>query len=217
MIHKRRIARRRRIERQRTLISQIEDLQVEASFEGSLVAKGARFENHFNGLCHNAWRAPIQSCLTEIQAAFDRDAARARRPTPPDLLAQLKVARREKIANKTREHERQMRGEVLSATRRQSRLGFPAHVLARWDPEVRKANLIARRSTGEVGYVGEVKRALGYGLPPEVDGVDELAQEKLDRLDEELRRGNQSRRDGEVLIERTAEDGVIGQKDVEAA
>jgi hypothetical protein len=217
MIHKRRIARRRRIERQRTFISQIEDLQVEASFEGSLVAKGARFENHFNGLCHNAWRAPIQSCLTEIQAAFDRDAARARRPTPPDLLAQLKVARREKIANKTREHERQMRGEVLSATRRQSRLGFPAHVLARWDPEVRKANLIARRSTGEVGYVGEVKRALGYGLPPEVDGVDELAQEKLDRLDEELRRGNQSRRDGEVLIERTAEDGVIGQKDVEAA
>jgi len=145
----------------------------------------------------------------EIQAAFERDTARAARPTPPALLAQLKAARREKIANKTREHERQMRGEVLSATRRQSRLGFPAHALARWDPGVRKAKLIARRSVGEVGYVGQVKRALGYIIPPEDDGLDELAREKLDHLDEKLRRNNRSRRGGDALIERTAEDSVV--------
>jgi hypothetical protein len=30
------------------------------------------------------------------QAAFERDTARAARPTPPDLLAQLNAARREK-------------------------------------------------------------------------------------------------------------------------
>jgi hypothetical protein len=62
------------------------------------------------------------------------------RPTLPDLLRQLRAARGEKITNKTREREREARGEVLSATRRWSRLGFPAHVLARWVPAVFKAN-----------------------------------------------------------------------------
>jgi hypothetical protein len=200
MIHKRRVARRRRIERQRAILSQIQDLGVEARFEDDLAAKGAHFEESFNGLHRAEWRAPLKSCLAEIQAAFERDTARAARPTPPDLLAQLKAARREKVANKTREHERERRGEVLSATRRQSRLGFPAHALARWDPEVRKAKLIARRSVGEVGYVGQVKRALGYRIPPEDDEVDELAREKLDRLDEELRISNGSRRDRGALI-----------------
>jgi hypothetical protein len=217
MIHKRRVARRRRIERQRAILSEIQDLRVEATFEGGLAAKGAHFEDCFDGPHHAEWRAPLQSCLTEIQAAFERDTARAARPTPPDLLAQLKAARREKVANKTREHERQRHGEVLSATRRQSRLGFPAHVLARWDPEVRKAKLIARRSVGEVGYVGQVKRALGYRIPAEDSEVDELAREKLDRLDEELRRSNRSRRDGEAVIGRTAEDSAVGKRDDEAA
>lgn len=209
MIHKRRVARRRRVERQRATLSQIQDLRVEAEFEGSLAAKGAHFEDCFDGPHLTEWHAPLKSSLTKIQESFDRDTARAARPTPPDLLAQLKAARREKVTNKTRERERQRRGEVLLATRRQSRLGFPAHLLARWDPEVRKAKLIARRSVGEVGYVGQVKRALGYKIPPEEDEVDELAREKLDRIDEELRRSNRSRRDGEVLIERTAEDSVV--------
>lgn len=217
MIHKRRVARRRRIERQRAIFSQFQDLRVEARFEDSLAAKGAHFEDYFNGLHRAEWRAPLRSCLAEIQAAFERDTARAARSTPPDLLAQLKAARREKVANKTREHERERRGEVLSATRRQSRLGFPAHVLARWDPEVRKANLIARRSVGVVGYVGQVKRALGYKIPPEEDQVDELTREKLDRLEEELRRSNRSRRNGKAPIERTAEDSAVGKRDDEAA
>jgi hypothetical protein len=216
MIHKRRVARARRIERQRAILSQIQDLRVEARFEDSLAEKGAHFEDCFNGPHRAEWRAPLKSSLTEIQAAYDRDTARAARPTPPELLAQLKAARREKVANKTREHERQRRGEVLSVTRRQSRLGFPAHVLARWDPDVRKANLIARRSVGEVGYVGQVKRALGYKIPPEDDGVDELAREKLDSLDEELRRSNRSRRDWEAPIERTAENSVMRKRDDEA-
>lgn len=205
MIRKRRIARRRRIDRQRAILSQIEDLRVEKKFEDGLAEKGVQFKDGFRGLHQAEWRAPLKSCLTEIQAAYDRDTARAARPTPPDLLAQLKAARREKVANKTRERERQMRGEVLSATRRQSRLGFPAHILASWDPEERKANLIARRSVGNAGYVGQVKRALGYKIPPEDDGADELTRERLDRLEEELRRSNRSRRDGEAMIERAAE------------
>ena len=206
MLHKRRVARIRRIERQRALLSQIQDLEVEDKFERSLAEKGgAQFETCFGGLNLAAWRAPLKSRLAEIQAGFDRDNARAVRPAPSDLLLQLKAARREKIANKTRERERQMRGEVLSATRRQSRLGFPAHTLALWDPETRKANLLARRSASKVGYVGQVKRALGYRMPPDDDEVlDDAARERLDRLDEEIRRSNESRRCGEALTERTA-------------
>jgi hypothetical protein len=206
MLHNRRAARSRRIERQRALLSQIEDLEVEDKFEDGLVEKGAaQFETCFGGNLA-AWRAPLESDLAEIQAAFNRDNARAIRPTPSDLLLQLKAARREKIANKTRERERQMRGEVLSVTRRQSRQGFPAHTLALWDPETRRANLTARRSPGKVGYVGQVKRALGYRMPPEDDEeLDEAARERLDRLDEEIRRCNESRRCGEALTERTAD------------
>lgn len=215
MIHKRRIARRRRGERQQTILSHITDLRLEARFEVMLAANGAHFEYCFNGPHRAEWHAPLQSTLTEIQAAFERDTARAARTIPPELLAQLKAARREKIANKTRERERQMRGEVLSATRRQSRLGFPAHVLARWSPEVRKAMLIARRSVGKVGYVGQVKRALGYNIPPEDDEVDELARERLDRLEEELRESNRSRRDEEALMERAAEGSVVVTRDIE--
>ncbi|KAI0288617.1 hypothetical protein BC826DRAFT_915617, partial [Russula brevipes] len=127
MIHKRRTARNRRIERQRTLMYQLKDPQVEDQFESS---------------------------LADFHATFQRDAARAMGPTPPDHLRQLRAARREKVANKTRERKREARGEVLSATRRRSRLGFPAHVLARWAPAVRRANLLARRSASEVGYWG---------------------------------------------------------------
>ena len=50
---------------------------------------------------------------------------------------------------------------------------------------MRKAHLIAQHSVGVVGYVGQVKRALDYRIPPDADDVDGLAREKLDRLDEE--------------------------------
>jgi len=208
MIHKRRVARIRRVERQRALLSQLQDLRIEAQFEDRLAATGAPFERSFSGPHLAAWHSPLDASLAELQAAFERDATRATRPTPPKLLKQLKAARREKVANKTREREREARGEVLTATRQRSRLGFPAHVLARWSPEERKANLLARRSAGEVGYVGQVKRALGYKIPPEEDRVDEATRERLDTLTEELRRVNQSRRVKELRVQaqRTARD-----------
>jgi hypothetical protein len=138
-------------------------------------------------------------------AAFQRDTARAARPTPPDLLHQPRAAWGEKIANKAREREREARGEVLSATRRRSCLGFPAHVLARWAPAVRKSDLLARRSASEVGYVGQMKRALGYGIRPAEDRVDEATRERLDRLAEELRRSNWSCRERETLTQWSTE------------
>jgi len=68
-----------------------------------------------------------------------------------------------------------------------------------WSPEERKANLIARRSVGEVGYVGQVQRALGYKIAPEEDSVDEATRERLDALTVELWRVNESRRAEELV------------------
>jgi hypothetical protein len=197
MLHKRRVARSKRVERQRVLFSQLQDLRLEAAFEDKLAVTSRAF----SGQHLAAWEAPLDAYLAELNAAFERDTARATRPTPPELVKQLKAARREKVANKTRERQREARGEVLTATRKRSQLGFPAHVSVRWSPEERKANLIARRSVGEVGYVGQVKRALGYKIAPEEDRVDDATRERLDALTEELRRINGSRRAEELGVQ----------------
>jgi hypothetical protein len=56
---------------------------------------------------------------------------------------------------------------------------------------------------GAVGYVGIVKRRLGYGvLPGEEERMEGAVRERLDRQVEEVRRINQRRRDAE---ERMAE------------
>jgi len=100
-------------------------------------------------------------------------------------------------ANKTREREREVRGEVLAATHRRSGLGFPAHVLARWASAVRRAKLLVRRSVSEAEYVRQVKRVLGYGMRSEEDQVDEAIRETGPGLAEEVWRSNRSRREGE--------------------
>jgi hypothetical protein len=48
------------------------------------------------------------------------------------------------------------------------------------NPKERETNLFARPSTGKVGYVWQVKRALGYRILPEDDEVDKLARKQLD-------------------------------------
>ena len=163
------------------------------------------FDVYFDGLHCAEWRAPVQSLLTEIQAVFEPDMARAARPTPLDLLAHLKDAQREKVANKTRELERERGGEVESATHLQSRLMFPAHVLARWDPEVRKDRLITRRSgRGEICGASET----GAGLQNTSRGRGRRAGTGQAR-----QRSDRRRRYGEALFERTAEDSVVRKRD----
>ena len=39
-------------------------------------------------------------------------------------------------------------------------------------PQGREADLLARRGIGEVGYFGQVRRALGYKILPEEDWVN---------------------------------------------
>lgn len=59
---------------------------------------------------------------------------RAATPIPPALLEQIKQAKKEKIANKTREREKERSGLILPVTIRRALQGPPAHVLSRMTP-----------------------------------------------------------------------------------
>ena len=119
---------------------------------------------------------PIKQVLREMDETFIRDQERANRPFPPELLEDIIEARRTKIRNKTREKERERRGEILKSTLRRQRKGPPAHILAKMSPERRRMDKVAR-SLSEVGYVALVKRRLGMRLRDPDAGL-ELGEEK---------------------------------------
>jgi hypothetical protein len=104
---------------------------------------------------------------------LDRDIARSQMPVSPALAATLRAARREKVANKTRERMRERRGEILRCTVKRARQGPPAHVLVRMTAAERRADQIIR-GVGEAGYVGMIKRRMGMKLR---DGGKALARE----------------------------------------
>ncbi|KZP10408.1 hypothetical protein FIBSPDRAFT_872618 [Athelia psychrophila] len=79
---------------------------------------------------HNQWVEPLKARYETILQTYRLDEARLHSPYPPGLLAQIKQARRERWANKTRELEleRERRGEVVARTIRRRR---QAHKVAR--------------------------------------------------------------------------------------
>jgi hypothetical protein len=92
---------------------------------------------------------------------------------------------------------------VPSATRLQTCLAFPAHIVVLCDLKVRSSNLFARRSTGKVGYVGGVKCVLGCRISPEDGEAEKLAREQPDRLSEKMRwSGQELNGQGEVMRKR---------------
>jgi len=132
-----------------------------------------------------------------IYDTFRRDTERASTPYPPAMLDAIKQARREKIANKTRERERERRGEILRRTVLRRNKGPPAHVLRRMTEEERKMDKVVR-SVSEVGYVAQVKRKLGFKLrDPELwkrEIGDVGDQARLDRMMQGVRAENERRR-----------------------
>lgn len=106
---------------------------------------------------------PIVVAKAEIDNAFKRTDEIAQAPYPPEMLESIKQARREKIANKTRELARERRGEILQRTKLRQNKGPPPHVLAKMTPAQRKMDKIVR-NVSEVGYVAQVKRKLGFKL-----------------------------------------------------
>jgi len=127
---------------------------------------------------------PLHNAYKEIMSALDRSAERARLPYPPQLLEAIKKARYQKFVNKQREIQRERRGEVLNSTLRRRNKGPPAHVLQQMTPAERKADRVVR-SVSEVGYVGMLKRRLGWRLKdPEAWKVEIGRPEDKERLDQ---------------------------------
>ncbi|KAF8637870.1 hypothetical protein AX17_002496 [Amanita inopinata Kibby_2008] len=109
------------------------------------------------------WLDPISTAGVDLSASETRAQLRARQPVPEWLKQSVKKARTECIANKTRELERERRGEVLPRTLRRRAAGPPAHILCKMTPE-RRALDKAIRSVSEVGYVAMAKKRLGVGM-----------------------------------------------------
>lgn len=200
LIHKRRVRRGKRIEELGVLRDLKDDLAKERDFEAELLRASngdpsqtqAVFTDHFDD-----WDRPITSRIHEILQTFKRDDARARMPYPPQMLAAIKAARREKVENKTRELERERRGAVLKRTLLRRRKGPPAHVLATMSAQERHMDKVSR-SVSEVGYVGQVKRALGFRLRNPEAWKAEIGRpeekERLDRMMHEISAENRRRR-----------------------
>lgn len=99
--------------------------------------------------------------------------ARNLRPVPQKLLDQVREARRNKIANKTKERERERRGEVLRITRKRWRKNLTPHLLATLSEKQKEEELTVQRSIAEVGYIGLLKKRKGWKLKepkPSVEG-----------------------------------------------
>ena len=150
---------------------------------------------------------PIKEVLDGMHASFERERSRVAQPFPPELLQAIKAARREKVANKTRERERERRGELTANLARRMRQRPPPHRLQQMSPRQRRMDAISRGAS-EVGYVGLVKRRLGHKLrdpdawraelgPPDGRG-------ELDKMANEIEKENARRR---VVVERAGTDG----------
>ncbi|KAJ7239952.1 hypothetical protein B0H12DRAFT_1204141 [Mycena haematopus] len=165
----------RRMARDQQLLDDIFHLKREAAFEDSIArfVGGASFERVYSGDAESEWLQPLQAARADLQVLTGRDVARSQKPVSPALIEMLRAARREKVANKTRERMRERRGEILRCTIGRARKGPPAHVLVRMTAAQRRADRIVR-GVGEVGYVGMVKRRMGVKLR---DGGKGLARE----------------------------------------
>ncbi|KIM49685.1 hypothetical protein M413DRAFT_114233 [Hebeloma cylindrosporum] len=186
MIVKRIIARRRRQERKAQFEIDLEDLTLEERFEEGLrKVEKTDVPTIFSGTptALDEWKQPILESLQGIHQSNSLDFARASTPYRPELVAAVLEARRRKIYNKTREKDRERRGEVLKSTLKRQRKGPPAHILAKMSPERREMDKVSR-SLSEVGYVALVKRRLGFKLKDPEAGLELGEKENRPLLDQ---------------------------------
>ncbi|KII86734.1 hypothetical protein PLICRDRAFT_55645 [Plicaturopsis crispa FD-325 SS-3] len=201
MIAKRRIRRQWRQERNEEIGEWRDMLRHEESFERALgalpPARKKPFQPAFDSDNRREWDAPLFEEKQQIIQTFVEEQARLNAPFPPELLEKVKAARTAKIKNKTRENKRERRGEITNRTIWRRNKGPPAHVLQHMSPKQKEMDRVVR-STSEVGYVGMIKRQLGFKLrDPDAWKVEIGKDENRRRLDEEahaLREENIRRR-----------------------
>jgi len=133
----------------------------------------------------------------DIQKIHQLEENRLSSSFPPEMLAAIKQARRDKILNQTRQLERERRGEILRSTIRRRNKGPPAHILAKMTEEAKRMDKLAR-NVSEVGYIGMVKKKLGHKLRNPEAWKCEVGRpedkERLDRMAEAIRLENKRRR-----------------------
>lgn len=141
---------------------------------------------------------PIKDHQRELDEAFQRDTARLQTPFSSELLATIRAARRERVANKTRELARERKGEVIARTLQRRRGGPPAPVLSTMTPEQIRLDKAAR-SVSEVGFAGLAKKKLGFRLKNKDGWRAEDGKEKnrewLDRMARSIEKENVRRRE----------------------
>ncbi|KAI6145213.1 hypothetical protein BKA82DRAFT_4171063 [Pisolithus tinctorius] len=164
MIRRRRKARERRLEVKDELRGWMDDLKRECRFELAAVGRGHyKREGEYYGNAQTGWLQPLRDKLKITQDALLRDIKRFREPYSPEMLRAARRARQRRVANKTREREREARGLYSELTITRMRQGPPAHVLAKMTPEQRKHYRIAL-GPSEGGYAAAVKLKLGMKL-----------------------------------------------------
>ncbi|KAJ7167554.1 hypothetical protein C8R46DRAFT_1163090 [Mycena filopes] len=180
MIRWRMRARERRFAYVERLREEKADMQAEAAFEeeGIRLAGEGSAGRVYSGLAETEWITPIEQTVHLYRSLISRDHARAKMLPSPELQAAALAARREKVANKTRERARERRGAVLPGTLRRARQGPPAHVLVHMSAEERHRDRVVR-GVGE-RRMGVRLRDGGRGLARE-NGLDleGEAREKL--------------------------------------
>lgn len=99
--------------------------------------------------------------LDTINASFHLDRERATSVYTPEMLASIKRARTFKIENKTRERQRELRGEITNRVLKRMRQGPPAHVLQRMSAEERQIDRVMREVSlgGDSGRIKVEERA----------------------------------------------------------
>jgi hypothetical protein len=119
--------------------------------------------------------------LNSSNAQWRRIAARVSGDVPQTLLDQIKDARRDRIANKTKERERERRGEILPITEKRARQRPPFHTLLRMSEQAKEEDKAMRQSISEVGYIGELKVKNGWKVHEGRRGPDGLKERELNK------------------------------------
>ncbi|KAF9072741.1 hypothetical protein BDP27DRAFT_1290070 [Rhodocollybia butyracea] len=165
IIAKRIKQRTRRFMRMEDLAQMKDMVRREQDMERELLEAGVPFEPmYFGSDKQDSWLQPINEASRDIYESVKRSAERNLRPFPESLLNLVREARRNKIANKTKERERERRGEILNRTRKRWRKNLTPHLLSTLSKEKIREELIVQRSVAEVGYVGLLKKRKGWKL-----------------------------------------------------
>lgn len=128
-----------------------------------------------------------------------RDISRYRAAPPAGLVLQAKQARREKVANKTIQKQRERSGEVTTTTIKRRRSAPPAHVRELMTPRQLLMDR-AIREVSEGGWSGAVKAQMGVHMhmpekwKAEGGWEDEEKKKILDQMEREIQAENERRR-----------------------